>query len=77
MLRCILCDAGYLNGVCTAIGSATNESDPLFLERLPVNDCDDLDFFGAKLTGAYNWMGRSQVAIKTAKSWKERIFDRV
>jgi peptidoglycan/xylan/chitin deacetylase (PgdA/CDA1 family) len=74
MLRHILCDAGYGNGVCTSIGLATSESDPLFFERLPVNDCDDSSFLIAKLTGAYNWMGRSQVAIKIAKSWKSRIF---
>jgi peptidoglycan/xylan/chitin deacetylase (PgdA/CDA1 family) len=74
MLRHMLYEAGYRNGVCTAIGLATSGSDPLFLERLPVNTCDDSNFLGAKLIGAYNWMGKSQVAIKTAKRWKARVF---
>jgi len=64
MLRLALLDAGYQHGVCTAIGLADGSSDPLFLERIPMNGSDDRRFFSAKLSGAYNWMGEAQIIAK-------------
>jgi hypothetical protein len=68
MLRDSLLRAGYQNGVCTIVGRATLKSDPLFLERLPVNSCDDRALFNAKLAGAYDWISKSQYVAKTAKA---------
>lgn len=63
-LREILEEAGYENGVSTIIGTADRTSDRFFLERLPVNSCDDLRFFKAKLDGAYDWLHKLQYAAK-------------
>jgi peptidoglycan/xylan/chitin deacetylase (PgdA/CDA1 family) len=63
-LRNSLLSAGYDNGVCTVIGRANRKSEPLFLERLPVNSGDDRLFFAAKLNGAYDWMAKVQYASK-------------
>lgn len=68
MLRDSLSVAGYQNGVCTIVGRANRSSEPLFLERLPVNSCDDAAFFNAKLAGAYDWISRSQYVVKMAKT---------
>jgi peptidoglycan/xylan/chitin deacetylase (PgdA/CDA1 family) len=68
MLRGLLCSAGYETGVCTIVGRANGYSDSLFLERLPVNSCDDELLFGAKLAGAYDWVGVSQHLVKALKS---------
>jgi peptidoglycan/xylan/chitin deacetylase (PgdA/CDA1 family) len=64
MLRESLRQAGYQAGVCTIVGRANRKSDPLFMERLPVNSCDDDALFGAKLTGAYDWVSKSQYLSK-------------
>jgi hypothetical protein len=63
-----LSHAGYQNGVCTVVGRANHTSEPLFMERLPVNSCDDPALFQAKLDGAYDWISRSQYAVKVAKT---------
>ncbi len=68
MLRDSLRRAGYQNGVCTIVGRANRSSEPLFLERLPLNSCDDTAFFNAKLAGAYDWISRSQYVVKVAKT---------
>jgi peptidoglycan/xylan/chitin deacetylase (PgdA/CDA1 family) len=68
MLRDSLRAAGYKNGVCTVVGRANRHSEPLFLERLPVNSCDDRSLFEAKLAGAYDWIGTSQYIFKKAKA---------
>jgi len=60
MLRSVLQDAGYRQGVCTTIGLVNADSDALFLERIPINGCDDPQLFEAKVYGAYNWMGWAQ-----------------
>jgi peptidoglycan/xylan/chitin deacetylase (PgdA/CDA1 family) len=74
MLRNILRDAGYREGVCTAIGMASATSDPFFLERIPVNGSDDPRFFAAKLSGAYNWMGSAQRIRKSLRGkWASRV----
>ena len=67
MLRGILENAGYRNGVCTIVGRASSSSDPFFVERLPVNELDDLQFLHAKLTGAYDWVGSLQSIVKRAR----------
>ena len=59
---------GYHAGVTTAIGVATRRHDPLFLPRVPVNDCDDADFLRAKLAGAYDWLHAPQLATKRLRS---------
>lgn len=68
MLRDSLLQAGYKNGVCTVVGRANRRSEPLFLERLPVNSCDDNALFGAKLAGAYDWISTTQHISKVVKA---------
>lgn len=67
MLRAILEESGYRYGVCTRIGRATAASDPLFLERLPVNSADDRALLDAKLAGAYDWVGGLQSLTKRVR----------
>jgi peptidoglycan/xylan/chitin deacetylase (PgdA/CDA1 family) len=68
MLRDSLSRAGYQNGVCTIVGRANRRSEPLFVERLPVNSCDDAALFDAKLAGAYDWISNFQCFVKIAKA---------
>jgi peptidoglycan/xylan/chitin deacetylase (PgdA/CDA1 family) len=63
-LRQILQESGYRYGVCTRIGRAGAASDPLFLERLPVNSADDPALLEAKMAGAYDWVGGLQSLAK-------------
>ncbi|HZZ39724.1 MAG TPA: polysaccharide deacetylase family protein [Acidobacteriaceae bacterium] len=77
MLRQILEEGGYRFGVCTRIGRAGKASDPLFLERLPVNSADDAAFFAAKMAGAYDWVGGMQSLAKRVrkartKAWTQK-----
>jgi peptidoglycan/xylan/chitin deacetylase (PgdA/CDA1 family) len=74
MFRDSLRAAGYRSGVCTVVGRANRRSEPLFLERLPVNSCDDRALFEAKLAGAYDWIGTSQYISKMAKT---RLFGKI
>lgn len=71
-LRDTLSAAGYRHGVCTTVGRASRQSDWFFLERLPVNGCDDETFFKAKLDGAYDWLGRFQYISKLARGWRRK-----
>lgn len=64
MLREILEESGYRYGVCTQIGRAEFRSDPLFLERIPVNSADDTALLEAKMTGDYDWVGGMQSLAK-------------
>jgi peptidoglycan/xylan/chitin deacetylase (PgdA/CDA1 family) len=66
-LRNELHGAGYRSAVTTVIGRATEASDPLCLERLPINDCDDAALFASKLAGAYDWVGGCQAAFRRTK----------
>jgi peptidoglycan/xylan/chitin deacetylase (PgdA/CDA1 family) len=68
MLRDALSRTGYQDGVCTIVGRANRRSEPLFIERLPVNSCDDATLFKAKLAGAYDWISKSQYIVKTVKA---------
>jgi peptidoglycan/xylan/chitin deacetylase (PgdA/CDA1 family) len=67
MLRDLLRSAGYKTGVCTTVGRATGDSDPFFMERLPVNSSDDAALLQAKLAGAYDWISTPQRLVKMAK----------
>jgi peptidoglycan/xylan/chitin deacetylase (PgdA/CDA1 family) len=69
MLRDSLCRAGYQNGVCTTVGRARRSSEPFFMERLPVNSCDDVALLSAKLAGAYDWISKTQYLAKTGKTF--------
>jgi len=71
-LRELLSSAGYQSGVSTIVGRLTTDSDPLFIQRLPINNLDDTPLFKAKLAGAYDWMGIPQIAYKAVKSWVPR-----
>jgi peptidoglycan/xylan/chitin deacetylase (PgdA/CDA1 family) len=70
MLRGMLQEAGYGNGTCTVIGLAGEGDDRLFLKRLPMNGLDDGSLMGAKLGGAYDWLGRVQRGWKRLKANK-------
>lgn len=59
---------GYQAGVTTTVGRASASEDVMFLPRLPVNDCDDDEFLGAKLRGGYDWFGRVQRIYKVLRS---------
>jgi len=67
-LRGFLSTAGYETCVTTEIGFATSSDDPLQLKRLPVSGEDDLEFFAAKLDGAYNWLRWPQGTVKSVKA---------
>ena len=60
--------AGYRTGVTTAIGRASRGDDPLFMKRLPINDCDDDELFRAKIGGAYDWLHAGQLAVKRMRT---------
>jgi peptidoglycan/xylan/chitin deacetylase (PgdA/CDA1 family) len=68
MLRDLLVRAGYRTGVCTTVGRVGGKSDRLFMERLPINSCDDAPLLDAKLAGAYDWVGKSQYISKMVKT---------
>jgi peptidoglycan/xylan/chitin deacetylase (PgdA/CDA1 family) len=76
MLRDTLVSAGYSNGVCTIVGRAGQGTDPLFMERLPVNGLDDNALLRAKLTGAYDWISKPQSIMKSAKGFAARVYRR-
>ena len=56
MLRSILSELNYKNGVNTDVGVNGKGEDRFFLKRLPVNSSDDPRFFQSKLEGDYNWI---------------------
>jgi peptidoglycan/xylan/chitin deacetylase (PgdA/CDA1 family) len=67
-LRNILIKCGYATGVSTSIGTETKKADQLFLKRIPLNSDDDDHFLKAKLEGAYDWLHRPQLLIKSLKT---------
>lgn len=71
-LRRILEETGYRYGVCTQVGRAGGASDPLFLERLPVNSADDLALLEAKLAGVYDWVGGVQSLAKRIRGTRSK-----
>jgi peptidoglycan/xylan/chitin deacetylase (PgdA/CDA1 family) len=58
---------GYTYGVSTRIGVARRDDDRFSLKRLPVNSCDDIRFFEAKLEGGYDWLHDFQKLYKRFK----------
>jgi len=76
MLRELLQGAGYRNGVCTMVGRAGCRSEPLFMERLPINSLDDEALLEAKLTGGYDWVSRPQSASKALHATIQGIYRR-
>lgn len=66
-LGALLIEQGYSAGVTTAIGLSGSDNDPLFLKRLPVNDCDDSQFLKKKLEGAYDWLHKGQLTYKKSR----------
>ena len=58
---------GYKYGVSTRIGMTSKKDDVYFLKRLPVNSCDDISFFKAKLEGGYDWLYKAQRLFKKVK----------
>lgn len=58
---------GYQSSVTTIIGRAAPGDDCFCLKRLPVNGADDVDFFAAKLAGAYDWLARPQSWFKAVR----------
>ena len=71
-LRAILAEAGYSNGVSTIIGRAGRNDDAFFMKRLPVNSCDDLSLFQAKLDGAYDWLHVPQYLSKAIGGFRHK-----
>lgn len=57
----------YRAAVTTVVGRLTDRDDLLSIKRLPLNGCDDLALFRAKLAGAYDWVGTVQAAWKTGQ----------
>jgi peptidoglycan/xylan/chitin deacetylase (PgdA/CDA1 family) len=62
-----LVDLGYRIAVNTVIGRAGCGSDPLSLQRLPVNQSDDEKLFESKLLGGYDWMAGAQALVRRMK----------
>ncbi len=58
---------GYSAEVTTIIGTAQPGDNPFYLKRLPINDCDDIPLFQAKLEGGYNWLHKGQLTYKKLK----------
>jgi peptidoglycan/xylan/chitin deacetylase (PgdA/CDA1 family) len=71
-VREILREGGYRYGVTTRIGRAGAASDPMFLERLPVNSADDAALLEAKLSGAYDWVGGLQTLAKRIRKTRTK-----
>lgn len=65
---------GYENGVSTIIGTASPQHHRFFLPRLPVNSCDDLQLFRAKLEGGYDWLHGPQYLAKMIR--RSRKYER-
>jgi len=66
-LKEILKKYGYKQGVSTRIGTTSKEDDIYFMKRKPINSCDDIRFFEAKLKGGYDWLARAQLLFKKVK----------
>lgn len=65
-LKSMLQSVGYESAVTTMVGTASLRCERFMLPRFPVNDADELSFFGAKVDGAYDWIGWIQ-------AWRRRI----
>ena len=68
-LRGILQKYGYKHGVSTRIGMTSKKDDTYFMKRIPVNSCDDILFFEAKIEGEYDWLYKAQLLFKKVKKY--------
>lgn len=60
----VLIKFGYESCLTTNIGTVSEKDDLFSLKRIPVNSCDDLSLFEAKLAGGYNWLSKVQLLFK-------------
>lgn len=72
-LKILLKESGYLNGVCTRVGTIQSKEDIYFLKRIPLNSDDLIPFFDAKLVGGYDWFRKSQLIHKMLISYYNKI----
>ena len=68
-LTALLAGSGYECCVTTRIGRSRVRDGVFSLKRLPVNTCDDLALFQAKLDGAYDWLRFPQAFVKRCRHW--------
>ena len=68
----LLARSGYECCVTTRVGRARMRDGVFSLKRLPVNTCDDLALFQAKLDGAYDWLRFPQAFVKRCKTWLQK-----
>ena len=66
-LKKILQKLGYKYGVSTRIGQTSEQDEIYFMKRIPVNSCDDILFFQAKIRGGYDWLNAPQNFFKILK----------
>ncbi|WP_162532277.1 polysaccharide deacetylase family protein [Candidatus Scalindua japonica] len=66
-LKDILRECDYKYSVSTRIGTTSRKDDICFAKRIPVNSCDDIIFFKAKLEGGYDWLNKPQCIFKMFK----------
>jgi peptidoglycan/xylan/chitin deacetylase (PgdA/CDA1 family) len=66
-LREILSRNGIRRCLTTVIGQYRSGDDPMFIQRIPVNEYDDEPLFLAKLEGDYNWLRVFQRASRSIR----------
>jgi peptidoglycan/xylan/chitin deacetylase (PgdA/CDA1 family) len=66
-LKEIMINIGYLYATCTRIGTLKKGDDTYYIKRIPINSCDDILLFKAKLGGGYDWLYGPQTAFKKLK----------
>lgn len=59
---------GFANCATTVVGRMGQGDDPMWVRRLPVNQCDDRALFLAKLRGEYDWLGQAQLTLRRVRS---------
>ena len=45
----------------------SKEDDIYFMKRIPINSCDDIPLFKAKVDGGYDWLHKAQLFFKKVK----------
>jgi len=66
-LKAILKKYEYKHGVSTRIGTTQKKDDIYFMKRIPINSCDDISLFKAKIEGGYDWLNAPQNFFKILK----------
>ncbi|MBN1981925.1 MAG: polysaccharide deacetylase family protein [Chitinivibrionales bacterium] len=64
--------SGYHCGVSTRIGTVSHGDSIYYMRRIPVNCCDDIRFFQAKVEGYYNWLHTVQYFSKVLRNIRSR-----